>query len=101
MERMRFFVDTHDKKDGTFPEALSDEQFSQFFALYQEACQAEGVIALQVNVGLEEGRAFCMTMAPNVEAVYRAHERVGLPYATITEVKTATPGDLFFKPQAA
>jgi hypothetical protein len=29
--------------------------------------------------------------------VKRVHERVGLPYDAITEVTTATPGDMFFK----
>ncbi|HEY9079537.1 DUF4242 domain-containing protein [Magnetovibrio sp.] len=101
MNTMRFFVDTHDTQNGTFPESLNEEQFEQFFAQYKVACQEEGVVLLQVNVGLEDGRAFCMTMAPNAEAVRRSHERVGLPYASITEVKTATPGTIFFKPQAA
>jgi hypothetical protein len=36
-------------------------------------------------------------MAEDAEAVRRAHERVGLPYDSITEVATATPGDTFFR----
>ena len=101
METMRFYVDTHDVQNGTFPEGLDETQFEQFFAQYQGVCQEEGVVLLQVNVGLEDGRAFCMTMAPDADAVRRAHERVGLGYGSITEVKTATPGTIFFKPQAA
>ena len=31
------------------------------------------------------------------DAVRRAHERVGLPFDSITEVSTATPGDTFFR----
>jgi len=38
-------------------------------------------------------------MAPDAEAIRRAYERAGLPYETITEVATATPGDLFFQAQ--
>lgn len=37
----------------------------------------------------------CDSMAPAVEALRRAHQRVGLPYDSITEVPTATLGDLF------
>ena len=35
-------------------------------------------------------------MAPDADAVRRAHERVGLAFDSITEVVTSTPGDLFF-----
>lgn len=101
MPKMRFFVDTHDKDNGTFPAGLTQDQFVQFLAQYQNACQEEGVTIVQVNVGLGDGRAFCMTLAPDADAVRRAHDRVGLPYGTITEVETATPGTLFFQPQAA
>ena len=101
MEKMRMFVDTHDQTKGTFPEGLSEPEFEQFFATFNEACRQEGVIIVSANVGLAAGRAFCMTLAPSEEAVRRAHERVGLPYDSITEVETATPGSLFFRPQAA
>jgi hypothetical protein len=101
MEKMRMFVDTHDKAKGTFPEGLSEAEFGEFFAVFEEACRQEGVIIVSANVGLAEGRAFCMTLAPGEDAVRRAHERVGLPYDSITEVETATPGSLFFRPQAA
>lgn len=101
MQAMRFFVDTHDRDHKTFPPALSAEQFEGFFAEYEKACAAEGVVPLRVHVGLEAGRAFCFNMAPDAEAVRRAHERVCLPFDTITEVETATPGDIFFhRPKA-
>lgn len=101
MEKMRFFVDTHDKANGTFPDQLSPAQFAGFFEQYQEACRAEGVVVLQLNVGLGDGRAFCFNMAPDADAVRRAHERVGLPFDSITEVQSATPGDIFFRAGAA
>jgi len=97
MQAMRFFVDTHDRTKQTFPEKLTPEDFEGFFAKYEEACYAEGVVPLRTHVGYEDGRAFCFNMAPNAEAVRRAHERVGLPFDSITEVTTATPGDMFFK----
>lgn len=97
---MKFFVDTHDQTRGTFPKGITPEQFAAFFAQYEEAARAEGVIVLRLHVGFEEGRAFCFNMAPDADAVRRLHERVGLPFDAITEVVTATPGDLFFKPRA-
>ncbi|RCX31158.1 DUF4242 domain-containing protein [Thioalbus denitrificans] len=101
MQRMKFFIDTHDRSSETFPAGLTPAQFELFFAQYEQACYAEGVVPLRVHVGYEEGKAFCFTMAPDAEAVRRAHERVGLPFECITEVTTATPGDTFFRRAAA
>lgn len=97
MQPMRFFIDTHDRKSKTFPDKLTPEEFEGFFALYEKACYAEGVVPVRLHVGYDDGRAFCLNMAPDAEAVKRAHDRVGLPYDSITEVKTATPGDSFFR----
>lgn len=97
MRQMRFFIDTHDKNNSTFPDGLTPEQFEGFFEQYEAACAAEGVIPLRSHVGFEDGRAFCFNMAEDADAVRRAHERVGLPFDSITEVKTATPGDTFFR----
>lgn len=98
MQRMKFFVDTHDKRNGTFPPGLTREELAAFFQRYEAACREEGVVVLRLHAGLEDGRGFCFNMAPDVDAVRRAHERVGLPYDAITEVTTLTPGDLFFQP---
>jgi hypothetical protein len=97
METMRFFIDTHDRTKNTFPAQLGADDFEAFFAKYEEACAAEGVIPLRAHVGLADGRAFCFNMASDADAVRRAHERAGLPFDSITEVTTATPGDMFFK----
>ncbi len=97
MQALRFFIDTHDRAKKTFPDQLSRDDFEAFFAQYEQACYAEGVVPLRVHVGYGEGRAFCFNMAPDAEAVKRAHERVGLPFDSITEVTTATPGDTFFR----
>lgn len=93
---MKFFIDTHDARHGTFPAGISPADFAGFHAKYEEACRAEGVVSLRIHVGFGEGRAFCFTMAPDAEAVARAHARVGLPFDEITEVVTSTPGDLLF-----
>jgi hypothetical protein len=98
---MKLFLDTHDRDHHSFPAQLTPAQFEAFFAQYEQACYAEGVIPVRVHVGYGEGRAFCLTLAPDVEAVRRAHARAGLPFDTITEVQTATPGDTFFRRAAA
>jgi len=99
--KLKLFVDTHDRARGTFPASLNKDQFKDFFGKYEQACCEEGVVILRAHVGLPDGRAFCFTMAPDADAVRRAHERVGLPFDSITEVETATPGDMFFLPNVA
>jgi len=101
MKPMRFFLDTHDRTRNTFPEKLSMEDFEKFYALYEQACCEENVVPIRLHVSYAEGRAFCLNMAADAEAVRRAHERVGLPYDSIAEVTTATPGDTFFRRKAA
>lgn len=96
MPKMKLFLDTHDKNKETFPDNLTKAQFAEFYAKYVAICEEEGVVNLRAHVGLDDGRAFCFNMAPDVESVKRAHDRAGLPYDSITEVQTATPGDLFF-----
>lgn len=100
MQALRYFIDTHDKRDGSFPEMLSPEQFEIFFAGYREACRAEGVVPLRIDLSYADGRAFCLNLAPDAEAVRRAHARAGLPFAEITEVTSATPGDTFNRQQS-
>ncbi len=97
MQPMRFFIDTHDRSRNTFPGQLTPAEFGAFDASYEQSCYAEGVVPLKLHVGLAEGRAFCLNMAPDADAVKRVHERVGLPFDSITEVATATPGDAFFR----
>ena len=97
MKTMKFFLDTHDRENKTFPAKISRKEFKQFYEGYKEACYAENVIPVRLHVGYDGGKAFCLTMAPNEEAVKKAHERAGLPYDSITEVEFATPGDTFFE----
>lgn len=99
MKPMKFFLDTHDQRSSTFPVKISTEQFAEFFAKYEKACRHEGVVVLRAHVGIEAGRAYCFNMAESADHVKRSHDEVGLPFETITEVTTATPGDLGFKPQ--
>lgn len=100
MKPMRFFLDTHNRTNKTFPDKITSEEFESFFALYEKACYEEGVVPIRVHVGFEDGQAFCLNMAENADAVKRAHDKVGLPFDTIIEVTTATPGDTFFRRQS-
>jgi hypothetical protein len=97
MEKMKFFIDTHDRDKGTFPQGLTADQFGDFYEKYKEACDREGVIQLRAHVGLDDGRAYCFNLATSAEAVKRAHDAVGLPFDSITEVDVVTPGDMFFR----
>jgi hypothetical protein len=98
IEKLKLFIDVHDRGNTTFPAKITREEFAGFFAKYEAACREEGVILLRIHVSLEEGRAYCFTAAPSADAVRRAHERVGLPYDGITEVATVTPADMFPAP---
>ena len=100
MKSLRFFLDTHDTTRSTFPAGFTAEQFAAFYPSYEAACYEEGVVPIRVHIGYGEGRAFCLTMAPDADAVRRAHDRAGLPFDSITEVKLATPGDTFLKAAA-
>ena len=100
MKPMKLFLDTHDRRHGTFPEGITAEGFASFYPKYEAAGREVGAVSLRVHVGLAEGRAFCLTMAESAEVVRRAHEKVGLPFDSITEVTTASPGDLYFHPAA-
>jgi len=97
MQAMRFFIDTHSRQSGTFPQDLSTADFENFYRLYEQACYAEEVVPIRVHLSYDQGKAFCLNMAADAEAVRRAHARVGLPFDDITEVTTATPGDTFFR----
>lgn len=97
MQAMRYFIDTHDRQRGTFPAQLTPADFAVFFQQYEAACQAEGVVPLRTHLSYADGRAFCLNMAADAEAVKRAHQRVGLPFDEIVEVTTATPGDTFLQ----
>jgi hypothetical protein len=99
MQAMRYFLDTHDRSRGSFPAKLTAGEFEVFYQQYEQACYAEGVVPLRTHLSYEDGRAFCLNMAPDADAVRRAHARVGLPFDEIVEVTCATPGDTFLRRQ--
>ncbi len=91
---MKIFIDTHDKRDGSFPASITPEQLNAFYAKYAKACEDSGVVIVRTYVSLKEGRAYCITMASSDDAVKKAHKNAGLPYKTITEVNGVAPNDL-------
>ena len=92
---MRYFIDTHDKTKGSFPQGqLSEAEFFAAFDALEEAAPRFGVGAHAAHVNLKEGKAFCLMCGPDEEAVRQAHEAVNLPFDSITEVKRVTGADL-------
>jgi hypothetical protein len=91
---MKLFIDTHDKAKSTFPEQISGSELSDFYAKYQAICKEEGVVIVRTFLGLTDGRAFCMNMAKSAQDIKRVHDRVGLPFDSITEVTGISPNDL-------
>jgi hypothetical protein len=67
MQAMKFFMDTHDQAQQTFPAELTTEQFQDFLANYEQACLAEDVVLLRVHVAMGEGRAFGFTIATGAD----------------------------------
>jgi|SRR6478735_3836628 len=94
---MRLFLDVHDRKNKTFPAEISRDEFEAFLGAFAKSCDREGVAIVRSHVNLGCGRAFCLTMAEDEEAVRRAHAEVHLPFDSITEVETASPHDAFFE----
>ena len=97
MQAMKFFLDTHDQQNGSFPDGITMEAFEGFYQQYEAACYEEGVVPIRIHLSYDDGKAFCLNMAPDADSIRRAHERVGLPFDSITEITTATPGDTFFR----
>jgi hypothetical protein len=92
---MKFFIDTHDKAKGSFPQGqLTEAEFFAQFDALEQAAPNFGVGAHAAHVNLKEGKAFCLMSGPDAEAVRKAHEAVHLPFDSITEVKRVTGADL-------
>ena len=93
---MKYFIDTHDRAKGSFPEGQLTEAefFAQFDGLEEAAVQFQ-VGAHAAHVNLKAGKAFCfMSGPPDAEAVRKAHEAVRFPFDSIIEVRRVTGADL-------
>ena len=92
---MKYFIDTHDKTKGSFPQGqLTEPEFFAKFDALEEVAPKFGVGAHAAHVSLKEGKAFCFMCGRNEEAVRRAHEAVHLPFDSITEVRRVTGADM-------
>ena len=92
---MKYFIDTHDKTKGSFPqEALSEEQFFAQFDALEKAGADFGVFGHAAHVNLEQGRTFCLMSGPDEQAIWKAHAAIHFPYDSITEIRRVTGADL-------
>ena len=98
---MKMFIDIHDAANGTLPTGLTIEQFEAVYEQYAQVCKAEGVTSLRAHAGLGEGRVFCVSLAPDADAVRRAHDRVGLTFDSITEVTDISSFNMLLGEKAA
>src|SRR5262249_39744706 len=96
-----YFIDTHDKDKGSFPQQeLTEQQFFDQFAALEEAAAQFGVFGHAAHVNLKDGKAFCFMSGPDEESIRKAHAAINLPYDSITEVRRVTSADMRV-PQAA
>jgi hypothetical protein len=92
---MKYFIDTHDKTKGSFPEqVLTEEQFFAQFDALERAAHQYDVFGHAAHVNLEEGKAFCFMSGPDAEAIRKAHAAINLPFDSITEVQRVTSADM-------
>ena len=92
---IKYFIDTHDKAKGTFPEAvLTEEQFLAQFSALEEAAAPLRVFGHAAHVNLAEGKAFCFMSGPDEESIRKAHAAIDLPFDSITEVRRVTGADM-------
>lgn len=92
---MKYFIDTHDKRKGSFPsQALTEQEFIAQFDALERAAEEFHAVGHAAHVNLAEGKAFCLMSGPDEESIRRAHASVNLPYDSITEIKRVTGADL-------
>ena len=92
---MKYFIDTHDRTKNSFPaEDVSQEQFVAIYSGMDEALLSEGGFVTGAHVNLADGKAFCLTAAADEAAVAAAHEKIGLRYDSITQVRRVSGMDL-------
>ncbi|MBV8071661.1 MAG: DUF4242 domain-containing protein [Acidobacteriaceae bacterium] len=91
---MKYFIDTHDKSKGSWPKQVTESEFVQLYSGFETACEEQGGADLGAHVNVAECKAYCFTKGPDAEAIRRAHEKLGFPFDSITEVRRVTGADL-------
>jgi hypothetical protein len=92
---MKYFIDTHDRIKGSWPrQEVTEAEFIEIYSRFETACEEEGGTDLGAHVNVAEGKAYCFTKGPDAEAIRRAHDKLGFPFDSITEVRRVTGVDL-------
>ena len=92
---MKYFVDTHDRTKGSFPQhELTEQQFFDNFDALEAAAHRLGAFGHAAHVNLQDGKAFCFMSGPDEESIRKAHEAINFPYDSITEVRRVTGADM-------
>ncbi|MEP7019106.1 MAG: SCO4226 family nickel-binding protein [Pseudonocardiales bacterium] len=77
------FMDVHDGFVGVTQDQLNEAHAADL-AIQEE----EGVSFDHAWLDPESGKAFCLSTAPDKEAVMRVHERAGHPTSEVYEIKS-------------
>jgi uncharacterized protein DUF4242 len=92
---MKYFIDTHDRTKGSFPQQeLTEEEFFANFDSLEEAAKQFAVFGHAAHVNLKDGKAFCLMSGPDEESIRKAHAAINFPYDSITEVRRVTGADM-------
>jgi hypothetical protein len=92
---MKYFIHTHDRSKGSWPsEKITEDEFIAIYSEFETALEDVGGTDLGAHVNVAEGKAYCFTKGPDVEAIRRAHEKLHFPFDSITEVRRVTGVDL-------
>jgi hypothetical protein len=92
---MKYFIDTHDRTKGSFPEqVLTEQQFFEQFDALDRAAEEFHAFGHAAHVNLDQGKAFCFMSGPDEEAIRKAHAAIDLPFDSITEVRRVTGADM-------
>jgi hypothetical protein len=75
------FMDVHTTMQGVTPEALKEAHDADLAIQHEE-----GVNFKHAWADPESGMVFCLSEAPNADAVRRIHERAGHPADNVYEV---------------
>lgn len=92
---MKYFIDTHDRTKGSFPQqVLTERQFFEQFDALDRAAGEFHAFGHAAHVNLDQGKAFCFMSGPDEEAIRKAHAAIDLPFDSITEVRRVTGADM-------
>ena len=92
---MKYFIDTHDKTKGSFPQQeLTEEEFFANFDSLEEAAKQFSVFGHAAHVNLKDGKAFCFMSGPDEESIRKAHAAINFPFDSITEVRRVSGADM-------